>query len=433
VRAGLRSAVLGQIDVIGITQVTDLEQSMAQSAWIVVVLSPAYLADTVKQQELLFAGSLGMDARINHLLPVYITPQVELQLPKHLELIRGCDLSHPETTLQEFKLLIQSLRATPASFERLAPQIPKSNPSVGGVAVSAWNYDVFVIFSYDDAAWVERELLPHLDAQGLRLCVAFHDFAPGASTNEADQFIQTSRKTLLVLTSAFLRSDWNQWKHSLSHVSSNNGGDIVAFLESGRHVPQELRLFPIVHFETQSGRERTWQRLLQALLDDRSSGVIPEYTHDVFVACGQADLEWTRTELLPRLMQSGLRCFIAHRDFAADQPVAVEYERVLRASRRTLLLLTRDYLAQGWSDFDAALQKAPIHREYRLIPLIEVGCALPVRISDITGVSFVKQMSLAWEQLLRALAYWCDSSSPIFLYSFNKIVLRIPLMRYALV
>jgi hypothetical protein len=403
VRAGLRSAVLGQIDVIGIDQVTDLEQSMAQSVWVVAVLSPAYLADTVKQQELLFAGSLDMDARINHLLPIYITPQVELQLPKHLELIRGCDLSDSETTLQEFELLVQALRSVPASFERLAPQIPKSNTSVGGVAVSAWYYDVLVVFSHVDAVWVEQELLPHLEAQGLQLCVAFRDFTPNASMNETDRLIQTSRKILLVLTSAFLRSDWEVWKRSLFRVLSNNGGDIVAFLEAGRHAPDELRLFPVVHFETQSGRGRTWQRLLQALRDARSLDL--EYTYDVFVACGQADLGWMRVELLPHLVESGLRCIIALRDFAADQPVALEYERALRVSRRTLLLLTGDYLAQGWSDLDIALQAAPIHREFRLIPLVEAGCALPVRISDITGVSFVKQMSLVWEQLLRALAH----------------------------
>jgi TIR domain len=43
-------------------------------------------------------------------------------------------------------------------------------------------YDVFISYSPADQVWVRGELLPRLEAAGLRVLVDYRDFAIGAPT-----------------------------------------------------------------------------------------------------------------------------------------------------------------------------------------------------------------------------------------------------------
>ena len=56
-------------------------------------------------------------------------------------------------------------------------------------------YDVFISYSSKDRAWVRGELLTRLEAAGLKVCIDFRDFEPGApSVTEMERAVLTSSK-----------------------------------------------------------------------------------------------------------------------------------------------------------------------------------------------------------------------------------------------
>ena len=78
---------------------------------------------------------------------------------------------------------------------------------------TVFTYDVFISYSHADSEWVTQTLLPRLEAAGLKACVDARDFRPGApSVKEMARAVQNSRKTVLVLTPAYLASAWAEFE-----------------------------------------------------------------------------------------------------------------------------------------------------------------------------------------------------------------------------
>lgn len=73
-------------------------------------------------------------------------------------------------------------------------------------------YDAFVSFTATDEQWVYEELVPALEEGGqptFKLCLHHRDFEPGIDIFENIQnAINTSRKTLCVVSNHYLRSEW---------------------------------------------------------------------------------------------------------------------------------------------------------------------------------------------------------------------------------
>lgn len=132
-----------------------------------------------------------------------------------------------------------------------------------------------------------------------------------------------------------------------------------------------------------------------------------EFAYDVFLSYSQADARWVRGELLKRLERAGLKVCIDYRDFVAGAPKLTEPERAIINSRKTVLVLTPAYLADGWDEFETLLLQTldPASRQRRLIPLRKEPCDLPLRLAMITPVDFADPDSapFVWKQLLTAL------------------------------
>ena len=77
------------------------------------------------------------------------------------------------------------------------------------------------------------------------------------------------------------------------------------------------------------------------------------------------------------------------------------------ACRKTLLILTPDYLASGWGEIENIMVQTldPANRDLRLIPLLKAECRKPLRIGALTHIDFTDgaDQELAWRQLLTAL------------------------------
>lgn len=128
---------------------------------------------------------------------------------------------------------------------------------------------------------------------------------------------------------------------------------------------------------------------------------------DLFVSHGPADRAWVRDELLPRLEEAGLRACVEWRDFRPGAPRAREMERAVLDSRKTLLVLSPDYVQSEWAEFGDLMVQAldPAARDLRLIPLLAARCDLPLRIRHLVPVDFTDPgaLEMAWRQLLAAV------------------------------
>ncbi len=91
-------------------------------------------------------------------------------------------------------------------------------------------FDAFVAYDIKDVSWVKYELLPAIEgAAGLKVCVHHRDFMPGALIEENIlQSIESSRKTILVISEHFLQSNWCRFETEMASLHSIEGGrDIV--------------------------------------------------------------------------------------------------------------------------------------------------------------------------------------------------------------
>lgn len=83
-------------------------------------------------------------------------------------------------------------------------------------------YDAFVSFTATDEQWVYEELVPALEKDGqptFKLCLHHRDFEPGIDIFENIQnAINTSRKTLCVVSNHYLHSEWCRLEVQLASI-----------------------------------------------------------------------------------------------------------------------------------------------------------------------------------------------------------------------
>src|SRR5512136_2482598 len=85
-------------------------------------------------------------------------------------------------------------------------------------------YDVFISYSHADQEWVRNWLLPRLEAAGLRVCIDCRDFELGTSVlDNIEWAVDNSRHTLLVLTPAWIESQWTDFESLLMSAADPTG------------------------------------------------------------------------------------------------------------------------------------------------------------------------------------------------------------------
>jgi hypothetical protein len=80
-----------------------------------------------------------------------------------------------------------------------------------GPSADDFIYDAFISYRHQDPdkAWTRRTLVPRLQESGIRVCIDYRDFRPGALLLlEMERAIEQSRYTLAVLSPAYLKSDF---------------------------------------------------------------------------------------------------------------------------------------------------------------------------------------------------------------------------------
>ncbi len=85
-------------------------------------------------------------------------------------------------------------------------------------------YDVFISYSHTDAAWVMDRLVPRLKDAGLKVCTDQESFDLGVpSLINMENAVAASRHTLLVLTPAYVASEWTMFEQILTQTQDPAG------------------------------------------------------------------------------------------------------------------------------------------------------------------------------------------------------------------
>lgn len=122
--------------------------------------------------------------------------------------------------------------------------------------------------------------------------------------------------------------------------------------------------------------------------DDAATG--PAFAYDAFVSYCHADLAWVRDVLVARLEAARCRVCIDYRDFRPGASSVLEMERAVMQSRKTLVVLTPEYLDSEWTSFESVLAQTldPAARQRRMLTLLLEPIELPLRLRALVYLSF---------------------------------------------
>ncbi|HEX8091608.1 MAG TPA: toll/interleukin-1 receptor domain-containing protein [Blastocatellia bacterium] len=85
-------------------------------------------------------------------------------------------------------------------------------------------YDVFISYSHGDAQWVRDKLLLRLKEAGFKICIDSESFDIGiAALFNMENTVALSRHTILVLTPAWVQSQWTTFEGLLIQHSDPGG------------------------------------------------------------------------------------------------------------------------------------------------------------------------------------------------------------------
>jgi hypothetical protein len=132
-----------------------------------------------------------------------------------------------------------------------------------------------------------------------------------------------------------------------------------------------------------------------------------EFRYDAFISYSHKDSDWVKSKLQPRLEQAGLRICIDYRDFEIGAPSLDNMENAVDLSRKTLLILTPNWIESEWTGFESLMLQTqdPTNLNHRLIPLMVKRCTLPKRLKIFTYLDLTKvsEFDSQMQQLLSAI------------------------------
>ncbi|XP_050975655.1 toll-like receptor 4 [Labeo rohita] len=108
-----------------------------------------------------------------------------------------------------------------------------------------------------------------------------------------------------------------------------------------------------------------------------------QYRYDVFVSYSSKDEHWVIEELLPNLERRGppfLRLCLHSRDFQLGQDIVENITDSIYASRRTLCLISRNYLGSNWCSLEMQLATYRLQVEHRDILIMLFLEVIPSRL-----------------------------------------------------
>jgi hypothetical protein len=131
-----------------------------------------------------------------------------------------------------------------------------------------FKYDVFISYSHTDEDWVRGYLLPSLERSGCRVSIDYREFRPGISIAlELERAIEESLYTLLVLTPAWVASNWIEVERLLISTKDPDGRrrQLIPLMRKPTELPLRISGLTYLDFTQRDRWEEQMPRLLRLL------------------------------------------------------------------------------------------------------------------------------------------------------------------------
>jgi len=137
----------------------------------------------------------------------------------------------------------------------------------------------------------------------------------------------------------------------------------------------------------------------------------PDYEYEVFLSFAGADRPWAAGYLLPALGLPSDRV-ITTQSFKPGASLIDEFDRAIRGSRYTVLVLTPAYLTDQWSQFSEELASfaSVAGQQDRLIPLLKESVELPLHIDFRVRLDCTDQAN--WDSAVGSLRTLLNQPKP---------------------
>src|SRR5215212_1757407 len=121
----------------------------------------------------------------------------------------------------------------------------------------------------------------------------------------------------------------------------------------------------------------------------------PQY--DLFVSYTDADRQWVNGYLLDAMDQAGVR-YQSEADFRLGAPEVTEFERLIEKSKRTLLVVSPNYLADDFDEYGQVLAHSfgVDKGTWPVIPVTREAVDMPTRLDMLTGLDFTNENKPNW-------------------------------------
>jgi hypothetical protein len=129
--------------------------------------------------------------------------------------------------------------------------------------------DVFISYSHDDKEWVRDVLLPRLEQAELKVIVDYRDFDVGVpSLTNMEEAVDQARHTLVVLTPAWVESEWTEFEGLLIGTDDPTGRRrrlVPLLLKKCPRLPRRIAFFTYADFTDPPRCDEEMGRLLRTL------------------------------------------------------------------------------------------------------------------------------------------------------------------------
>ena len=159
-----------------------------------------------------------------------------------------------------------SSRETPPLTPKVEGPSPVFQPTQP--AEAGEGHDVFISCAAKDEPWVVTELLPSLENAQLTIYLDFRDHPVGVPKPVAqERAILNSRKTLLILSPAFVQDQWRDFESILLQTldPTNLQLRLIPLLKEECSLPLRLSMLTAVDFTHPERNAIAWTQLLRAL------------------------------------------------------------------------------------------------------------------------------------------------------------------------
>lgn len=146
-----------------------------------------------------------------------------------------------------------------------ANQISGETPSVASIN---YQHDIFISYSHADRFWVWDILLPRLEGAGLRVCIDDRDFKVGVPLlTNIEEAVEKSRHTLIVLTPAWIESQWTEFESLLVATTDPAGrrARLLPLLLIPCQPPLRIRMLVYSDFTQVDQHDQQFTRLIRQL------------------------------------------------------------------------------------------------------------------------------------------------------------------------